>query len=72
MKILAILIGKLVILVGKIVNRGTSLPGKMALKLDKNLLKKFKTPEKIIAVTRFIWKGKYINTYSTYLQKCGI
>ncbi len=51
MKILAIICAKFVILLGKIVKRGSSMPGKIALKIDKNLLKKFKTPSTVIAVT---------------------
>lgn len=57
MKVFAILIGKLVILAGKILKRGTSLPGKIALKFDKKLLKKFKLPKTVIAVTGSAGKG---------------
>lgn len=57
MKVLAILIGKLVILAGRILKRGTSLPGKIALKFDKKLLKKFKLPKTVIAVTGSAGKG---------------
>lgn len=57
MKVLSIIAGKLVILIGKIVKRGTSMPGKVALKIDKNLLKKLKTPNKVIAVTGSSGKG---------------
>lgn len=57
MRVLAILIGKLIILAGKVLKRGTSLPGKVALKIDKNLLKQFKLPETVIAVTGSAGKG---------------
>ena len=67
MKIFAIIVGKLVVFAGKIFKRGSSLPGKLALKIDKNLLKKFKTPKSIIAVTRFIWKRKHFITYCSYI-----
>lgn len=57
MKVLAIIAGKLTILIGKILKRGSSLPGKVALKIDKTLLKKFELPRKIIAVTGSSGKG---------------
>ena len=51
MKIFVILISKFIILVGKIFKRGTSLPGMIALKLDKNIINKLTLPENIIIVT---------------------
>jgi len=57
MKIIAIAVGKIVLLCGKILNRGSSLPGKVALILDKNILKKFKYPKMRIAVTGSSGKG---------------
>ncbi len=57
MKILAILIGKITLLFGNILNRGSSLPGKLALTCDKNLLKKFKISGVKIAVTGSSGKG---------------
>lgn len=57
MKILSILIGKVVILVGKFLKRGSSLPGKIALKVDKKLLGKFRLPATVIAVTGSAGKG---------------
>ena len=57
MRILSILAGKFIIFLGKIFNRGSSLPGKIALKIDKNLLRKFKTPKTVIAVTGSSGKG---------------
>ena len=57
LKLLAIICAKIVILIGKMVHRGSSLPGKIALKIDKNLVKKLKTTDKIIAVTGSSGKG---------------
>ena len=51
MKIFVILIAKFIYFVGRIFHRGSSLPGKVALKLDKNILTKIKLPEDIIMVT---------------------
>ena len=51
MKIISIIIGKLVIIAGNILKRGSVLPGFIALKLNKNLLNDFKLPKTVIAVT---------------------
>lgn len=51
MKMLVILINKIIYFIGKFLKKGSSLPGKIALKLDKNILSKVKLPEKIIMVT---------------------
>lgn len=51
MKSLIILINKIIYIIGKCVKRGSSLPGKIALKLDKNILNKVKLPDNIIMVT---------------------
>ena len=51
MKIIIILLAKFIYFIGKMVHKGSSLPGKIALKLDKNILKKIKLPENIIMVT---------------------
>ncbi|MCM1053481.1 MAG: MurT ligase domain-containing protein [Ruminococcus sp.] len=58
MKYIAIIIGKLIAFAGKLLNRGSSLPGKIALKIDKNLLSKLKYPEVRIAVTGSSGKGR--------------
>ena len=57
MKFLAIIVAKFVIFIGKLTNRGSSLPGKLALKIDKNIVGKLKKPDKIIAVTGSSGKG---------------
>lgn len=51
MKMLIILINKIIYFIGKCMKKGSSLPGKIALKLDKNILSKLKLPENIIMVT---------------------
>lgn len=50
-KILAILACKLARVFGKMIGRGSSMPGKVALKIDSNVLSKIKLPEYVIAVT---------------------
>ena len=71
MKILAIICAKFVILLGKIVKRGSSMPGKIALKIDKNLLKKFKTPSTVIAVTGSSGKGSTSSMLAHVYRKMG-
>ena len=45
MKTISIFIGKIFALVGKLMHRGSSLPGMMALKVDKKILSKLKYPQ---------------------------
>lgn len=51
MNYIALIIGKIIAFIGKLLHRGSSLPGKIALKLAPNLLKKFHLPERVIFVT---------------------
>lgn len=51
MKMFIILMNKIIYLIGKAMKKGSSLPGKIALRLDKNILSKIKLPENIIMVT---------------------
>lgn len=57
MQFIAIILGKLAIFVGRLLKRGSSLPGEIALKIDKKLLYKFKLPEIKVAVTGSSGKG---------------
>ena len=61
MKTLSIIIGKLTLFAGKILHRGSSLPGKLALKVDKRILSKLKYPQIKLMVTGSSGKG------STYI-----
>lgn len=56
-KVISIIIGKLVIIAGKIVHKGSSLPGSIASKIDNKLIYKFKLPKTVIAVTGSSGKG---------------
>lgn len=51
MKIFIIIICKATLFIGKLFKRGSSLPGAIALKLDKNIISKLDLPKKIIIVT---------------------
>ncbi|MEG2485065.1 MAG: MurT ligase domain-containing protein [Clostridia bacterium] len=48
---LIIILSKIMYVALKIIGKGSSLPGQIALKLDKNILKKLTLPKNIIAVT---------------------
>lgn len=71
MKIIAIIIGKIVLLLGKFLHRGSSLPGKIALKIDKNILKKFKYPQTRIIVTGSSGKGSTSTLIAKVLRDKG-
>ncbi len=51
MKSIVILINKIIYFIGKCVKKGSSLPGKISLKIMPNILTKIKLPEDIIVVT---------------------
>lgn len=71
MKLIAIIFGKLTIILGKLLKRGSSLPGDIALRIDKNLLKKFKLPSKIIAVTGSSGKGSTSSVIAHIYRRMG-
>ena len=71
MKLFAILLGKLAVLLGKLLKRGSSMPGSIALKIDKQLLKKFILPKTIIAVTGSSGKGSTSSIIAHVYRKMG-
>ena len=66
-----ILVCKLLHFIGKLIGKGSSLPGKYALKLDRNILKKIKMPEYIIAVTGSNGKTSTVEMIAHILQEGG-
>ena len=66
--ILCILIGKVIVLAGKILKRGSSLPGLIVLKLDKHILNHFKLPKLVIAVTGSSGKGSISSLIAKTLE----
>lgn len=66
--ILCIIIGKVIVLAGKILKRGSSLPGLIALKLDKNILTAFHLPKLVIAVTGSSGKGSISSLIAKTLE----
>ena len=57
MKIISIFVGKIFVIIGKFMHRGSSLPGMMALKVDKKILSKLKYPKTKLIVTGSSGKG---------------
>ena len=48
---LTIIVCKLLVFLGSLIGRGSSLPGSIALRLDKNILSKLSLPERTLAIT---------------------
>ena len=71
-KFLAIIICKLLRVVGKIIGKGSSLPGKFALKVCPNVLSKIKLPEKIVAVTGSNGKTSTVEMIAHILRSNGL
>ncbi len=72
MKIIAIITGKILIFLGSLINRGSTLPGKIALKIDKKLLSKLKYPENVIVITGSSGKGSTSKIIANTIKKTGI
>ena len=70
-KLLAIIVCKVLRLVGKLVGKGSSLPGKYALKICPNILSLVKLPENVIAVTGSNGKTSTVEMIASILRKSG-
>lgn len=71
MKLIIILVCKIIQAILKKLGRGTSLPGEIALKLDKNILKKIEKPKTIICVTGTTGKTSICNTLTEIYKHAG-
>lgn len=71
MKSIIILISKFIYWIGKLVGKGSSLPGQIALKLDKNILKKIKLSDNIIVVTGSNGKTSTVEMIYKVLTNAG-
>ncbi len=68
---LAVIVCKLVRFIGKLVGKGSSMPGKIALKIYPNVLKYVKMPDTIIAVTGSNGKTSTVEMISHVLASAG-
>ncbi len=71
MKLVILSICKTIQILLKKIGRGTSLPGQIALKLDKNILKKVEKPKTIICVTGTTGKTSICNTLTEIYKQAG-
>lgn len=71
MKTLTILISKMLSFVGKLLGRGSSLPGKIALKLCPNILSRLTLPDSVIAVTGSNGKTSTVEMIANVLTASG-
>lgn len=70
-KIIAIIVCKLVRMIGKLVGKGSSLPGQIALKVDPNILNKIKLPKYVIAVSGSNGKTSTVEMIREVLVNAG-
>ncbi|MCF0112034.1 MAG: DUF1727 domain-containing protein [Erysipelotrichaceae bacterium] len=71
MKMLVILVAKLIIRVGKLVHRGSTLPGDVALRMDPDILSKIEIPKLSVAVTGTTGKTSTTQTIADVFASCG-
>ena len=71
MKSVIILINKFIYFIGKLMHKGSSMPGKVSLKLDKNILKKIKLPKNIVMITGSNGKTSTTEIIYSILSKNG-
>ena len=71
MRFLTILACKLLSFVGKLIGKGTSLPGSVALKLCPNILSRLQLPEHIIAITGSNGKTSTVEMIAAILRADG-
>lgn len=72
MKFITILICKLLAFVGKLVGKGSSLPGKIALKLCPNILTRLQLPKNIVAITGSNGKTSTVEMVAGILKAAGM
>ena len=71
MKFITILACKILSFVGRLVGKGSSLPGAIALKLCPNILSRLTLPKDIVAVTGSNGKTSTVEMVARVLQKAG-
>ena len=70
--IISILICKVVYMIGKLVNKGSSLPGKIVLKIFPDILSRIKMPSTVIAVSGSNGKTSTVEMIAHVLQGHGV
>ena len=71
MKAIVIIVCKLLTAVGKLIGKGSSLPGKIALKICPDILKRIKLCDYVIAVTGSNGKTSTVELIAHVLTSCG-
>lgn len=71
MKYIAIIVCKVLRIIGKLVHKGSSMPGQIALKIDSKILSKVKLPKYVIAVSGSNGKTSTVETINQVLTKAG-
>ncbi len=71
-KVFAIIVCKIIRVIGKLVGKGSSLPGQIALKIDSDILDKIKLPKYVIAVTGSNGKTSTVEMIKEVLEKSGL
>ena len=71
MKYIAIIVCKILRLVGKLVHKGSSLPGQVALKIDPKILSKIRLPEYVVAVSGSNGKTSTVEMIEQVLSSAG-
>ena len=70
-KFLAIIVCRLIKFIGGLVGKGTSLPGKFALKLCPDVLRRIELPKTVVAVTGSNGKTSTVEMIASVLQAAG-
>ena len=67
----SIMIGKILVFIGKILHKGSALPGEKVLRMNKKFFKKIKLPKTVIAVTGSSGKGSISSQLANIYRKLG-
>ena len=71
-KVFAIIVCKIIRVIGKLFGKGSSMPGQIALKIDPNILSKVKLPKYVIAVTGSNGKTSTVEMIKEVLENSGL
>ena len=71
MNLISVIIGKIIVIIGKMIGKGSSIPGAISLKISKKVLSYFKLPKIVVAVTGSSGKGSTSSLIAEVLRKNG-